>query len=204
MKFTNFGTVCSKRCPLPPTPDFQFGLFPLTLKTRIQFLHKTLQPMMYHPIKFGCKKISSSVDMAETVIFAYIWTFTVTLTMKIQTNLLARHSGPWWCITIPSWLQTVKQMRRFHPDEHLLEFWTFPVTLTLTTTLQSNLFTRQWCAIKPSTDAKGSAVQKVYQKVKFWSNYSSLWPWPWSQQTNLFGRQSQNLAHDDASLYQVW
>ena len=25
--------------------------------------------MMYHPIKFGCKKISSSPDMVETVIF---------------------------------------------------------------------------------------------------------------------------------------
>ena len=25
--------------------------------------------MMYHPIKFGCKKISSSADMAETLIF---------------------------------------------------------------------------------------------------------------------------------------
>ena len=24
---------------------------------------------MYHPIKFGCKKISSSADAAETVIF---------------------------------------------------------------------------------------------------------------------------------------
>ena len=25
--------------------------------------------IMYHPIKFGCKKISSSADMVETVIF---------------------------------------------------------------------------------------------------------------------------------------
>ena len=28
--------------------------------------------MMYHPINFGCKKISSSVDMVETVISAYM------------------------------------------------------------------------------------------------------------------------------------
>ena len=28
--------------------------------------------MMYHPIKFGCKKISSSVDMIETVISDYM------------------------------------------------------------------------------------------------------------------------------------
>ena len=35
----------------------------------IQSLHKTLQLMvMYQSIKFGCKRISSSVDMVETVI----------------------------------------------------------------------------------------------------------------------------------------
>ena len=28
--------------------------------------------MMYHPIKFGCKRISSSVDMVKTVIFDYV------------------------------------------------------------------------------------------------------------------------------------
>ena len=28
--------------------------------------------MMYHPITFGCKKISSSVDMIETVISDYM------------------------------------------------------------------------------------------------------------------------------------
>ena len=28
--------------------------------------------MMYHPLKFDCKKIGSSVDMVETVTFDYI------------------------------------------------------------------------------------------------------------------------------------
>ena len=28
--------------------------------------------MMYHPIKFVCRKISSSLDMVETVIFDYM------------------------------------------------------------------------------------------------------------------------------------
>ena len=28
--------------------------------------------MMHHPIKYGCKKITSSVDMVETVIFDYV------------------------------------------------------------------------------------------------------------------------------------
>ena len=30
-------------------------------------------------------------------------------------------------------LQKVQQLRRYRPDEHSLEFWTFSVTLTLTT-----------------------------------------------------------------------
>ena len=28
--------------------------------------------MMYHPFKFGCKRMISSVDMVETVIFDYM------------------------------------------------------------------------------------------------------------------------------------
>ena len=39
----------------------------LTLQTTIQFLHQTLQLMvMYHPIKFACKKIRRSVDVVES------------------------------------------------------------------------------------------------------------------------------------------
>ena len=56
------------------------------------------------------------------------------------------------------WLQKVQQLRRYCQDEHSLEFWTFSVTLTLTTTEQSNLFTRQStlyrCAIKPKISCK--------------------------------------------------
>ena len=49
------------------------GLPSEALKTTIKFLHKTLQlMMMYHPIKFGCKKISSSVDMVDKVISDYM------------------------------------------------------------------------------------------------------------------------------------
>ena len=57
------------------------------------------------------------------------------------------------------------------PHEHSLEFWTFSVTLTLTTTEQSNHFTKQStlrrCAIKLSSVAKGSVVQIIYQKAYF-------------------------------------
>ena len=52
------------------------------------------------------------------------------------------------------WLQKVQQQSRCHSDEHSLKFWTFSVTFSLTTTEQSNLFTRQsslwWWAIQPS------------------------------------------------------
>ena len=37
------------------------------------FTQDTLQlTMMYHPIKFGCKKISSSIGMVDTVISDYM------------------------------------------------------------------------------------------------------------------------------------
>ena len=55
----------------------------LTLKT-IHFLQTTHQLMMMcQQIKFGCQKISSLVDMVETVIFSYMnpW--------RQQTHLLA-------------------------------------------------------------------------------------------------------------------
>ena len=44
----------------------------LTLKTTNQFLRKTFQLVMYHPMKFGGKNISTSVDMVETVISDYM------------------------------------------------------------------------------------------------------------------------------------
>ena len=51
------------------------------------------------------------------------------------------------------WLQKLQRLRRYRWVEHSLECLTVPVTLTLTTTEQSNLFTRQsssWLgAIKP-------------------------------------------------------
>ena len=59
--------------------------------------------MVYHQIKFGYKKFSGSVDVIETLILddmspQSLWPWT----WRQQTNLLAWHSGPWCCITIPS------------------------------------------------------------------------------------------------------
>ena len=73
------------------------------------------------------------------------------------------------------WLQKV-QWLRYRWDEHSLEFWTFPVTLTLTTTEQSNLFTWQsssWLgAIKPNYLSR-----KNDQRFRWFIRKSSLVTW---------------------------
>ena len=95
---------------------------------------------MYHQIKFGCKNISSSANMEAAVIF----------------NQMSPHCDPELEDSKPIflhdtlahdvaslyqvWLQTVQQLRRYHPHENSLEFLTFPVTLTLITIQQSFFF----------------------------------------------------------------
>ena len=97
--------------------------YDLDLETAIKFLHSALQlMMMYHPIKFGCKKISSSVHMVETVIFDQ---------MSLHCDPELEDSEPIFLhdtvahdVALPYqvWLQKVQQLRRYHPDEHSLEF----------------------------------------------------------------------------------
>ena len=41
------------------------------------------------------------------------------------------------------WSQKVQQLSRYHSDEHSLEFLTFSVTLTMTTTEQSKFFSQE-------------------------------------------------------------
>ena len=99
--------------------------------------------MMYHPIKFGCKKISSSADIAETVISDQMSPhcdseLEDSKPIFLHDTLTNDVASPYQVL-----LQNVQQLKRHHPDEHSLEFLTFSVTLTLTTTEQSNLFTRQ-------------------------------------------------------------
>ena len=90
--------------------------------------------MMYHPIKVGCKKISSSVDMVETVIFDQISPFCDpeledSKPIFLQDTLTYDDASPYQV-----WLQKVQQLRRYHQDGHSLEFLTFSLTMTLTTT----------------------------------------------------------------------
>ena len=81
--------------------------------------------MMYHPIKSGCKRISSSADIRSNEPSLWPWNW------KQQTNLLAWHFGPWCCITIQSWLQTVQLLWRYCSGQHSLEFLTFFCDLDL-------------------------------------------------------------------------
>ena len=95
----------------------------LDLKNNNLFSHKTLQLMMvYHPITCGCKKISSSVDMVETVILDYI---SPHCDPELEDSkplflydTLAHDDASQYQV----WQQKVRQFRRYRPDEHPLEW----------------------------------------------------------------------------------
>ena len=115
------------------------------MKTIIQYLHKTLQLMMMcQNIKFGSKKISSSVDMAEKVISDYMRPH-CDLDLEdgkqifLYDILALNDASPY-----QTWLQKVYQLKRLSPGK-MNSHWNFEpsVTLTLTTTKPTNLFTRQ-------------------------------------------------------------
>ena len=93
---------------------------------------------MYQTIKFGGKRISSSVDIVETVIFDYMsphCDLQNSIPVFLHDTLAHNNASPYQV-----WLQKVQHLRRYRPDEHSLKFWTFPVSLTLTTTERSNFF----------------------------------------------------------------
>ena len=77
---------------------------------------------MYHPIKFGCKKVSSSEDMKEIDIYDKM---SPHCDPELEDSkpiflhdTLAHDVAPPYQV----WLQKVQQLRRYRPDEHLLEF----------------------------------------------------------------------------------
>ena len=133
----------------------------------------------YHPIKFGCKKISSSEDMKETAISDYMSPHGDPDLEDSKTNLLAWHSGPWRCITIPSLVTKGSAV------EEISSRWTFTGILNLSCDLDLDhnraiqSFHKKprlwWCATKPVLVAKGSAVQKTYYKVILWLYDPSSW-----------------------------
>ena len=80
--------------------------------------------MMYQPVKCGCKKISSSVDMVEKVILAYM-SHHYDLELKdskpifLHDTLAYDDASPY-----QTWLQKVQQLRRYGLDENQLAFFT--------------------------------------------------------------------------------
>ena len=78
--------------------------------------------MMYNPLKFGCKKISSSADMVETVTFDQISSHYDPELEDSKPIFL--HDPLAHGVTSPYqvWLQKVLQLRRYLSDEHSPEF----------------------------------------------------------------------------------
>ena len=77
---------------------------------------------MYYPIKCGCKKISSSVDMVETVILDYMRhhydpKLEDSKPIFLHNTLAHDDTSPYQVF-----LRKVWQLGRYHSDEHLLEF----------------------------------------------------------------------------------
>ena len=149
------------------------------------------------------KKTSSSVGLVERVILDYVSPhydpeLEDSEPIFLQDTLAHDDASPYQV-----WLQKVQQLRRCRLDEHSLEFWAFSVILTLTTTEQSYLFTRQstlwWCAIKQSLVAKGSAVCIKNSYFNYIIRNCDL---DLEDSKPIF--LIDNLVHNNASLYQVW
>ena len=126
-------------------------------------------------------QLSSSVDMVETVILNYISPncdpeLKDSKPIFLHDTLAHDDASPYQV-----WLQKVQQLRRYCPDEHSPNFWTFSVTLTLTTTEQSNLFTRQsdlrWCGTKTKFSYKRISSSEVILGSPYFLLYDpSMWP----------------------------
>ena len=151
--------------------------------------------MMCHPTKFGCKKISSSINIyiGNSHIFDYMSPHCdpeLENSKSISLHSTLAHGASPYQV----WLQKDQRLRRYRWVEQSLEFLTFPVTLTLTTTEQSNLFARQsssWLgAIKPNYfSCERISNSENILKSHLWWHDPPLWPWSWRQQTNIFRRQ---------------
>ena len=77
---------------------------------------------MYHPIKFGCKKISSSADMVEIVISDQMSPhcdpeLEDSKPIFLHDTLAHDVASPYQV-----WLQKVQYLKIYRPDEHSLEF----------------------------------------------------------------------------------
>ena len=80
----------------------------------IQSLHKTLQLMIiYQPIKFGCQKISTSVDVVEMAVYDRM------SVIKLGHHFFL-HDTQAYNVASPHqvWLQKVQWFRRYQSNIH--------------------------------------------------------------------------------------
>ena len=77
---------------------------------------------MYHSIKFGYKKISSSADMVETVICGQMSPYCDPELEDSKPIFLHDTFAHDVASPYRVWLQKVQQLKRYHSDGHLLEF----------------------------------------------------------------------------------
>ena len=74
---------------------------------------------MYHPIKCGCRKISSSVYMVETVIFDYM---SPHCNLELEDRKLIFSHDTLALDDASPYQVGYKRFSSYYPDEHLLEF----------------------------------------------------------------------------------
>ena len=127
----------------------------LTLKTKIYFF--TQNTLTYNDVPPNSIWLQKDQQFSRYSRNSHIWSYEPSLwpwTWRQQARLLARHSAPWWCITIPS------QVTKGSAIEEISSRWTFIgiFNLSCDTDCDHNrpihfFFTKQpsswWCAIKP-------------------------------------------------------
>ena len=78
--------------------------------------------LYYYQFEFGCKKTSSSTDMVETVIFDQMSPHCDPELEDRKQIFLHDILAHYVASPCQVWLQKVQQPRRYHSDEHSLEF----------------------------------------------------------------------------------
>ena len=167
-----------------------FYVLDLDHNRAIQSFHKTIHLMMMcHQTKFTIPSLETKCSVVQNIssrqTFINISNLHCDLGLELKNPIFPRdtlaHND---ASSHQVWLQKFQQLRRYHPNEHSLEFWAFPVTLTLTTTEQSIFFTRQpWLgAIKTNYfSCKSISSSEDIWESHLWWHDPSLWPWPWRQ-----------------------
>ena len=172
--------------------------FTVTLTTTVKFLNKTLQLMiMYQPIKFDCKKVSSSADVVERArsdCMSPHWDFDLENNKPISSH----DTDPFWCITIPRLVTKGAAIQKTLSGQ-TLRFWTFAVTSTSKKANQTSKKANQtfqmtlWLMMMHHHT---NFDNKMVQWFRYCLDKHSLTMWPWTrtQQSNflnLLGVQAQ-------------